>query len=422
VNRSRIAPEAATLWLIVVSGVLRVVAGASVGLGVGEAYYFAAARHLSSSYFDQPPAAALMAGLSMRLFASASDLALRVPFIILFAGTTWLMFLVGRRLFGPWQGFWAAVVLNLAPVFSLSAGIFYQPEGPLMFFWLATLYCLAPILVSDEPVREPIKAWIGAGVMLGLALLSKYTAVFLGLGALLYLLGRRDKRSILATAGPYLGVLIALLCFAPVLVWNADHHWVSFLWQGRRGANYKGIHVDWMLYNLAGQALELLPLLWILVVVEPFRAIKGRTSELAARRFLVCMGLPPIIAFTAVSGYSRIGNHFHWGTPGYLALLIGLGATVHRWLVEGGAAKRAALAAVGAVSILFMVITNVQAVTGHFTAGYGPLSRWLAAGNDPTVELIDYDVLETAFQQRGFLGRKDLFVFSDRWYVGGKVD
>ncbi|MGH7523927.1 MAG: hypothetical protein ACREK8_06445, partial [Gemmatimonadales bacterium] len=54
----------ATLWLIVITGVLRIAAAGSVGLGIGESYYFGAARHLSLSYFDQPPAAAFFAGLS----------------------------------------------------------------------------------------------------------------------------------------------------------------------------------------------------------------------------------------------------------------------------------------------------------------------------------------------------------------------
>src|SRR6185312_3875656 len=70
----------------------------------------------------------------------------------------------------------------------------------------------------------------------------------------------------------------------------------------------------------------------------------------------------------------------------------------------------------------FMFLVNVQAVTGQFTGGSGAVGRWLAAGNDATIELIDYRDLQAAFQNWGLLGRKDLFVFSDRWYVGGKVD
>jgi hypothetical protein len=72
--------------------------------------------------------------------------------------------------------------------------------------------------------------------------------------------------------------------------------------------------------------------------------------------------------------------------------------------------------------VAFMFLVNVQAVTGQFTNGSGPVSRWLAAGNDATIELIDYKALLTAFRGWGLLDRKDVFVFADRWYVAGKVD
>ncbi|MGH7592722.1 MAG: glycosyltransferase family 39 protein, partial [Gemmatimonadales bacterium] len=241
----RAPAAAATCWLIFITGILRIAAASSVGLGIGEAYYFGAARHLSLSYFDQPPAAAFLAAMSLRLAGTINGLVIRAPFILLFAGTTWLMFLVGRRLFGPWQGFWGAVLLNLAPVFALSTGVFLQPEGPLMFFWLATIYCMAPLLIATGRVQHQRRQWIVTGAMLGFAMLSKYSALFLPLGATLYLLGRNDRRRWILQPGPYLAAGAALLCFAPVLIWNAGHAWISLLWQGARGANYHGVHLDW---------------------------------------------------------------------------------------------------------------------------------------------------------------------------------
>jgi hypothetical protein len=43
-------------------------------------------------------------------------------------------------------------------------------------------------------------------------------------------------------------------------------------------------------------------------------------------------------------------------------------------------------------------------------------------GEDPTLECIDFTNLEGAFAERGLLGRKDIFVFSDWWFRSGKVD
>jgi 4-amino-4-deoxy-L-arabinose transferase-like glycosyltransferase len=419
---ARISPVTAMVVLIAVSTLLRIVAGGSVGLGIGESYYYAAARHLSPSYFDQPPLAAFLAGLSLRLFGVASGLVLRAPFIALFAGSTWIMFLVGRRMFGPWQGFWAAVLLNLTPVFGLSVGVFFQPEGPLMFFWLATLYCVAPLMLAPASVRDPQRQWMVAGLMLGLAMLSKYSALFLAVGTGIYMLGRRDLRRSLPQPAPLIAAAVAALCLVPVVIWNGQHAWVSFLWQGSRGTAYRGFHIDWLVHNLSGQAIELTPWLLLALIIEPFRALGSNAPDRDARRLLACIALPPILAFTAVSSYADVGNHFHWGTPGYLTLLVGLGATVHGWFSRGRMARRLVIGAFATASLAYMVVVNVQAVTGGFTTGFGGLSRWLASGNDATIELIDYDALATKLRERGLLDRHDVFVFSDRWYVAGKVD
>ncbi len=57
----------------------------------------------------------------------------RLPFILLFAGTTWLMYRLTARLFGEPAGLWAAVLLNLSLVFSITSGGWVLPDGPLMF-------------------------------------------------------------------------------------------------------------------------------------------------------------------------------------------------------------------------------------------------------------------------------------------------
>ncbi len=419
---ARFSAETATLCLILLSTALRVLFGAGIGLGVGESYYFSAARHPSLSYFDMPPATAGLAGLSLKLAGTVNGLVLRAPFILLFALTTWLLFLIGRRLFGAWPGFYAALLLNLAPVFFLSVGIFLQPEGPLMFFWLAGVFCLTHVLVGEQPTARPLLWWSLTGVALGGAMLSKYSAVLLVAGAGLYLLLRRDQRHWLKHPGPYLALAIAAMCFIPVLIWNAQHGWISLLWQGQRGVDYRGIHLDWMLRNLGGQAIELSPWLWIPLLAELFRSHGNAVADRSRRAFILCLALPPIVTFTAVAAYARIGNHFHWGTPGYLMLFVALGATSDRAMRSGRAWPRLALGLGAALSVAFMGAATLQTVTGRFTTGYGALSRWLASGNDATTELIDYTPLREALARRGIAKREGLFIFSDRWYVAGKVD
>lgn len=421
-SRIRLTAPAATLALIAVSTALRLLAAQSVGLGVSESYYFGAARHPSLSYFDHPPVAAWLAWFALRVAGTISGLVLRLPFVLLFSATTWLMFVTGRRLFGATAGWLAALLLNLTPVFALSCGVFFQPEGPLMFCWLATLCVLAPLPAGDPGAGSARTGWLLAGAMLGLTLLSKYTGVFLIAGALLWVASGRDRRRWLARPEPYLALAVAAVVFTPVLAWNAQHHWTSFRWQGARAIAYHGMHVVWLMRNVGGQAVEVSPWMWALLVLEPLAAFRGPAGETRTRRFLLCFGLPPILAMTAIAAYADVGNHFHWGTAGYLTLLLGLGATFDRWYRRSARAATAALITLAAASLAVMTLTTVQASTGRFSSGRGPMSRWLAGGNDPTVELIDYEALPHAFAALGLLDRPGLFVFSDRHYVAGKID
>ncbi len=408
------------LWLIVVGSLARLAAAWNGGLCWGESYHFSSALRPSLSYFDHPPLSILLGSLSLALTGEVGPLVLRWPFIALFAGTTWLMFLLGRRLFGRWPGFYAALLLNLSPVFSLSVGIFLQPDGPLMFFWLACVWCLAHLLVGP-PAARPLAWWAAAGAMLGLALLSKYQALLLVVGAGMWVLTRRDQRRWLAHPGPYLALAIAALLFSPVLAWNAQHRWASFLFQSTRGLDdYGGLHLGWVLWNVGGQSLELLPWIWAALVVELVRSFGCRASQ-PQRPFIAWLAVTPIVLFTAVAAYASAGQaHFHWGMAGYILLFLPLGDTVHRGLARGSAFYRRALAATAVIAPLVLIVAVTHTTTGWLNRLR--LSEALARVEDPTLECIDFTGLERAFAERGLLGRSDVFVFSDWWFRTGKVD
>ena len=75
---------------------------------------------------------------------------MRLPFILLFAGTTWMMYRLTARLFGERAGAIAALILNVSPVLSLSTGSWVLPDGPLMFWMLASALCLERVLLPRQ--------------------------------------------------------------------------------------------------------------------------------------------------------------------------------------------------------------------------------------------------------------------------------
>jgi hypothetical protein len=415
-------PATLVLLLILAGSAVRLIVAATFGLGNGEAYYFSCSRHADLSYFDHPPMHAWLARLATDL-AGVHPVVLRAPFILFFAATTWLLFALGRRLFGAWAGFFAALLMNLSPVFSVTTATFLQPDSPLMFFWLAAVAILARLLFDKAPPRHATLWWLAVGAAVGLAMLCKYHAVFLIFGTVIFVASRRDQRHWLLHPGPYLAVALAFLSFAPVLVWNARHEWISFFWQGGRAAEYGGLRWDWLARSVGGQALWLLPWIWVPLVWELAVCFRRGPAD-PKRWFVACTAAPPILFFTITALYAPYGFHFHWQAPGYLLLFLPLGATVarlwerrpvpkftRRWLWGSAAASLLAFAGFASHTLNGWCIDLLPGETGRRFAEV-----------DPTLEALDYTPLKDELTRRGLLARDDVFVFTSKWYLSGKVD
>src|SRR5262245_19584883 len=113
--------------LILLGTALRLTLGALLGLGVDESYAVVVARPVAWSYFDHPPLMFWIAG-AISSFGTWSPLAFRLPFIAIFALTTWLTYELGRSLFSPAAGFWTAAALTVSPVLSVASGGWVLPD------------------------------------------------------------------------------------------------------------------------------------------------------------------------------------------------------------------------------------------------------------------------------------------------------
>ncbi len=418
-----------TFILILATFIIRVLIAAFTGLGIGESYYFRGALTIDLSYFDQPPLFFWLSWLSIKIFG-LSTFALRFPAVLLFAGTSWFLFLLSRLLFNAKAGFWAVALMNLSAVFTVAIACWFQPDAPLMFFWMAAAYYIARVMrihQNEAASRNAMVSWLLIGVLMGLATLSKYHVLFLFAGVFLFVVLNPSQRHWLRHPGPYLAVLITIIIAFPVFWWNYENNWVSFVFQGSRagdGGKFQ-LHPEWFLRSIGGQALWLLPWIWVPMVREFIQSFKNRNNS-QSYSFVFWTAVLPIVFFTVVTLWSDLQYHFHWQAPGYMMLFMPLGYAVDQRLnrdPERAAGTRRWLRFSSLFTVIVITVLSMHMVTG-FWQTYGP--RWVVKQfgdtDDPTIQGIDYDDIGKRFEKEGWYNNPRLFVGAPRWWLAGKVD
>jgi len=259
-----------------------------------EAYFYQWGKHLDwGGYYDHPP----MAGWILWLLQQFSShlLVLRLPAILLWIVITLGMMDLVDRLSPTVVGKrWILGSLFLALPFTWSLNLI-TTDTPLIFFLFFSGYALIRAELADHLANE-LRWYAASGVLLGLALLSKYFAGLLAIAYAVYFLPRR---------GGWWRLLVIALCALPFmllnLAWNTTHCWNNFLFNlinRNQGAHFT-------LKHLAIYAVMMIYLLtpwttWQIIKIKHWRSDWRLTSL-----FVVPFGL-----FLLLSFYKSIGLHW----------------------------------------------------------------------------------------------------------------
>jgi len=416
-----ISPQQAVVLILIIGSAIRLALAGAIGLGVDESYVVSVARTFSLSYFDHPPLHFWVIRLTTYLTNSEYGLVLRLPFVAMFAGTTWMMYRLGASLFSEWDGVYAALMLNVSAVFSLSTGSWILPDGPLMALMLAAVLVLVRLFFPLD-LNPPWQLWGVAGLLVGLGMLAKYHSAFIAFGSFLFMLTSKQRRPLLLTVGPYLALTVAGIVFLPVLIWNQEHHWISFLFQSGRGmAN--GFYPVKMLGNIAGQAAWILPWIWVPLVwvlikasmAGPADAIRNPLQD--RQWFLCCLASGPIVLFTIATLWGGQGL-FHWQAPGYLLAMPLLGRAIAKWMKQENKLARRWLKAAIAAFLIIILILGSHTATGWMRQ---MMPQWFTQG-DPSTEALDWRSLPDYLNQQRLLDSPAKFIVAPHWIDAGKID
>src|SRR5919197_252424 len=242
---------------------LRLVAAAFTPLTFDEAYYWTWSKHLAGGYYDHPPMVAFVIRAGTMI---AGDTELGVRLVSILFG--------GMRTAAS-----AAVLLNVTLMAAVGT-LIVTPDAPLLVASSFVLFFLAKLLQTGRGAW-----WLAVGAAAGCALLSKYTAMFFGVAIVIWLIAVPKLRHWLVSPWLYLGGLVALALFAPVILWNADHQWVSFTKQLGR-ARIEDFRPAFIAELIPTQIAFATPLVWILGAMGLYAIYRGRAGALPARALL----------------------------------------------------------------------------------------------------------------------------------------
>ena len=240
-----------------------------------------------------------------------------------------MLALFAQRLPAPQRRayFWMTLTLFAATPMYFAASIAALPDHLLLLGTLTALYFLSAFLgrwsaAAPGGYRD---LYLGAGCI-GLAMLAKYNAAFLGIGLLVLIVVSPRLRPLLGRPQPYLAALLVLLLQAPVIAWNAANDFASFRFI--LGGRHQGLAASWdgtagfLLGALAFFGPFLLPAL--LRFATGSRPIAGDGLPRAVF-FVSTLGIVAVSLFTSVL--------FHWNLVAYTAALPFLAFQIRRRLV-----------------------------------------------------------------------------------------
>lgn len=320
-----------------------------------EAYYWSYSQHLSYGYLDHPPLSAWLIAL-FQFGLPPSEVSVRFPALLALIITAYYSAKTTLICLGPYSSAWAPALVASLPYF-FGATFFMTPDAPLIACWSAAIYFLTAIVCKQTPEFPTWGAWAGLGISVGLGMLSKYTICLLVLGALIVFLKKSALRPWFATPYPYLAALIATTVFSPVIVWNYQHDWASFAFQGSRRLQQSK---EFGLPLYLGQLLALgTPAAVVFSFIFCRQRVFERMSPLQTSLFRATLTAPVFL----FAGYSlQHETKMIWAGPALLSIVPPFAAWLSREESERG--RYWQKVSVGIVVVGLAIFTMVPLILG----------------------------------------------------------
>jgi len=382
-----------------------------IELSEDEAYQWVWSKHLALSYYSKPLLIACTQWLGTHIWGD-TELGVRFFSPVIAALLSVLLLRFFAREVNARAGFWLLLTLTATPLMGVGS-ILMTVDPLLVLFWVAALLAAWKAVQPDGTTRQ----WAWVGLWIGLGFLSKYTAALQWVCLAIYLAVVPSARVHLRRPGPWLALGITALCTLPVVIWNAQHDWISATHvadnaQLREEWHYRpGYMLDFTLIQFALlNPVFFAATLWALV------AFWKRPQQRPLLVFLFCMGAPLFLGHWLYTIRARV--HPNWIAASVVPMLCV--ATVYwdqRWR-EGSRRARLWLVLGLALGLPVVIVAHktdvIRKFTGHrLPPQVDPLRR--VRGSEATMQIVE------AERQRLLQEGKPVFIICDHYGLTGQL-
>jgi 4-amino-4-deoxy-L-arabinose transferase-like glycosyltransferase len=400
--------------LVLVSSLIRLLLGHNLELGNDEAYYWTYAMYPDWSHFDHPP----MVGFFQQLFSLNllfdSELALRLGFILSGSLSTVLLFYIGKEIKDERTGWLAAILFNTSIYGFIISGLFVMPDGPLVLFWMLSLLYFIKFIKTDD--RKRMNRYLSVSLIsLAFAIYSKYQAVYLLFGFMVYLFTYR--RSQLRNPVLYLNLIFSALALFIILYWNYVNSFEGIRYHSSR-ISLLSVHFnpDSFFREVFGQILYNNPYNYVMILAALFSFKKQKFMQGHYYFLFLILGLPLILTTIFFSIFRDTLPH--WSGVAFLSL-IPLAAA---YLAQR---DRTPVLRFTLILIFVLMLIGLGVVNrGWFINQHISSQENKKLGkNDPTLDMYGWDQVQRALELLE-TDRQDLEsvpLVSNKWYPGSHL-
>ena len=397
----------ALFFIGLISGI-KIIAAFFLQLGNDEVYYLQYARFPDLSHFDHPPMVGWMIQITTLNLLFSSDVLVRLGPILISGLTSLILFRIARRLDGDTSGLIALLLFHSSPYFSVVSGFFAMPDAALVLFLALALEQAMLFSISERSLKGQNLMYFG--LFVGIASLSKYTALFYWLAMLSSLaLYHRDQ---LLKPRLYASLVITMICLLPVIWWNWLHDFQSFSFHSERAVWQGEIRWDYFFREMMGQVLMASPILFLVLMYRlmHYRALKTIIGKKQASLLFLSF-FPISITFLGIA-LTR-PSLLHWSGPAYLSAT--LMASV--WLSEKIKMRVLRLSIAGYILNMLLIIL------GTIIIQTGILSGKLSPEKDVSLDMYGWDQAKPALLTRlPMLKERQTCFACSNWFPAAHFD